>query len=325
MLVAAILAMQIFLYKDATADQLIRAAMRANYDLQLNESRKLTRELQQIHPDHPVGYLLEAESYWWQAQADPTNKEVEKAYYAAQKSAAEKGLEALQQNKYARIELLSYLASSYGSLTRFQITRKSAYFSAMRAGMKALRYAREVHETDPEYYDVYTGLGAYNYFTATLPAVIRPFAFLIGVRGQKELGVQQLHIAMDKSRHSRTEAKIVYYSVLLQEKQDQEALRLLEELMNEFPDNFVFYDWASSLFETQRKFFDGIQYFESLAEHQSERSPTLAEHALLKKALLQHAAGRDMDARQTVERIKPTEVTDRLVRLELTALGKTIK
>jgi hypothetical protein len=46
--------------------------------------------------------------------------------------------------------------------------------------MKALRYAREVQEIDPEYYDVYTGLGAYSYFLGTLSTVIRPFAFLIG-------------------------------------------------------------------------------------------------------------------------------------------------
>jgi hypothetical protein len=137
----AVLLAQTFLYKEPATDELVRAAMRANYRLNFDESRGLTRRLQTMYPDHPVGYLLEAESYWWEAQADPENKAIENAYYAAQKSAVEKGLEALNQNKYARIETLSYLASSYGSLARFQLTRKSAYYSALRAGIKSIRYA----------------------------------------------------------------------------------------------------------------------------------------------------------------------------------------
>jgi len=322
MTVPAILLMQIFMYKDPSVDQLIRAAMHANYDLKFDESRKLTNTLQEKFPDHPVGYLLAAECYWWQAQADPDNKEVEKAYYAEQRSAAEKGSEVLKHDKYARIEVLSYLASSYGSLARFQVTRKSAYLSALRAGMKALRYAREVYQMDQEYYDVYTGLGAYNYFTATLPTVIKPFAFLIGVRGQKELGFKQLRIAMGKSRYSQTEARIVYYSVLLEEKRYPDALRLLEGLMEQFPDNFVFYGWASSLFEMQQNFDAGIRYLASIAEHQDDRSPVMAKHALLKKASLEHTAGQDARAQETLRDIRSRQGSDRSIETELQVLER---
>jgi hypothetical protein len=325
MFVTVLLAIQFFLFQDASADRLIRGAMHANYELRFDESRKLTQTLQQTYPDHPAGYLLAAESGWWEAQADPKNHAVEQAYYAAQKAAAEHGIEALKHDKYARIELLSYLASSYGSLARFQLTNKSANFSALRAGMKALNYARQVHEMDPQYNDVYTGLGAYNYFTATLPAVIKPFAFLIGARGDKELGFAQLRDAMEKSRYSRTEAKIVYYSVLLEEKRYADALHLLEELMSEFSDNFVFYKWVSSLFETQHKLDDGIQYLDSLADRQLQRSPSLATHALINKASLEHTAGHDAQAKRTLEKIKSTPGTDRLVQSQATALEKTLK
>jgi tetratricopeptide (TPR) repeat protein len=313
------------LYNDASTDRLIREAMHANYDLRFDEARKLTQRLQQAYPDHPVGYLLAAESCWWEAQTDPKNREIEQAYYAAQKAAAERGIEALKHDKYAKIELLSYLASSYGSLARFQVTNKSAYFSALRAGRKALDYARQVYAMDPEYYDVYTGLGAYNYFTATLPAVIKPFAFLIGGRGQKELGFEQLRLAMEKSRYSRTEANIVYYSVLLEEKRYADALRLLEELMGQYPDNFVFYKWAASLFETQHQVEDGIQYLNSVAERQLVRSPTLATHALIRKAYLEHTAGQDAQAKQTLERIKSIPETDRLAQSQITTLEKALK
>lgn len=323
--ILAVLLAQTFLYKEPATDAVVRAAMHANYQLNFGMSRELTRRLQTMYPDHPVGYLLEAESYWWEAQADPENKAIENAYYAVQKSAVEKGLGALNQNKYARIETLSYLASSYGSLARFQLTRKNAYYSALRSGIKAIRYARQVYQIDPEYYDVYAGLGAYNYFTAVLPAVIKPFAFLIGVRGQKELGLEQLRIAMDKSRHSITEAKIVYYAVLLDEKKYPEALRLLEELTAEFPDNFVFYDWIYSWFEMQHRFTEGIPYFDSLAERQLQRSQVQAQHALLKEASLQHSIGRDADGRQTLRRVRSIPGTDVLVQKQAEAVEKALR
>jgi hypothetical protein len=155
--------------------------------------------------------------------------------------------------------------------------------------------------------------------------VIKPFAFLIGVRGQKELGLEQLRIALDKSRHGSTEAKIVYYAVLLDEKQYPEALRLLEELTAEFPDNFVFYDWISSWFEMQRRSAEGIPYFDSLAQRQLQRSQVQAQHALLNEASLQHIIGRDADARGTLRRVRSIPGTDPLVQKQVEAVDKALR
>jgi hypothetical protein len=316
---------QIFIHDDPKADHWIRAAMEANYNLRLDESQSYTQALKANYPDHPVGYLLSAERYWWQSQTDPANKQVERDYYAAQEAAVEKAQKALIQGKYAKTELLSYLASSYGSLTRFQVTRKSAYFSAMRAGVKAVRFANEVHQIDPNYYDVYLGLGAYNYFSATLPSVIRPFAYLIGVRGQKELGLEQVRTAMEKSRYSQTEAKIVYYGILLEEKRYADAFQVLEPFLNDFPSNFVFYDWIADWFERQWKFDDGSQYFESLSSRQNQTSSLLAKHALLTEAGLQHTGKQDTLARQTLSRVRALSGSDALIDSELVRLEKAIK
>lgn len=280
----------VFIHDDLQADHWIREAMHANYDLRLDDSQHYIDLLQSKYPDHPSGYLLEAERYWWQAQAEPANKQVEKNYYQAQKLAVQKAESALTQEKYARTELLSYLAGAYGSLARFQVTRKSAYFSALRAGTKAVKYANEVHQLDPNYYEIYTALGAYNCFTGDLPSVIRPFAFLIGVHGNKQLGLEQLRIAMEKSRYSRTEANIVHYAVLLAGKQYPEAFQILETFRTEFPNNFVFYDWIANWFVEQHKYSDGAKYFQALASAERMTEPLMAKHAQLKAEALERDA-----------------------------------
>jgi hypothetical protein len=315
----------VFVHDDPKADTWIRAAMHASYDLRLQDSQQNTEALKQAYPDHPVGYLLAAERYWWLSQADPGNKQAEKDYYAAQKVSAEVAEKALEQGKYARIELLSYLASSYGSLARFQVTRKRAYFSALRAGMKAVRYANEARQIDPDYYDVYTVLGAFNCFTSNIPAVIRPFGFLIGVHGDKETGLRQLNMAMEKSRYSRTEAKIVYYAVLLEDKRYPEAFQVLEQLAKDFPSNFVFYDWMAEWFQEQRKFAEGAAYFESLAGRQSAKTPVMSRHALLQKATMEHDQGQNTAATQTLSRVHEMPGKDSFIDSEIARVERLLQ
>src|SRR5207244_824990 len=104
--------------------------------------------------------------------------------------------------KYYRPEVLAYLASAHGSYARFQVTQKESYFSALRAGLRAHKYAEQVYGLDKNYYDIYVGLGAFNYFAGTLPSMIKPFAWLFGAHGDKDLGVQQLQTAMQKAHYS---------------------------------------------------------------------------------------------------------------------------
>ncbi len=313
------------LYENPTADRLIRQSMDAAYDLDLPGARTAAQALQNQFPDHPAGFTLMAETYWWEAQTDPGNPRIENAYYKAQELAVEKAEEALEHGKYSKVEVTAYLASTHGSYARFQVTQKEAFFSAMRAGLRAHRYAQQVYELDKNYYDIYVGLGAFNFFTGSLPAVIKPFAFLIGVRGDKELGVQQFHVAMEKSRYARTEAEIVYYTAMLEDQRYAEAFRVLDKLRAEHPNNFVYYVWATDWFRRQRKNLEGVEFYERVYNEQIKRgSPLMAKYALLEKAQLELAHNRPAEAQRTVERIRVIPTTDLLAAKKAADLEKRL-
>ena len=313
------------LYSDPAADSLIRQAMEATYGLHLNQAREAASKLQERFPDHPAGYLIRAETYWWEAQTDPHNETIESAYYGAQDLAVQKAESAIKAAKYPKVELLAYLASAHGSYARFQVTQKGAYFSALRAGLRAHKYAEQVYELDRDYYDIYVGLGAFNFFTGSLPSVIKPFAFLIGARGNRDLGLEQLHTAMEKARYSRTEGRIVYYTAMLEDKQYAVAFPALEKLVADYPDNFVLYVWAADWFRQQRKNLEGAEYFERMFEKQIQRSAMMAKYALLEKAGLQFAHNRKNEAIQTLERIRSIPGTDRLLASKVESLEKQIR
>src|SRR5881396_920470 len=259
-----VLAANGYLFENPAADRLIRTATESVYMLRLADARADARELQQRYPDHPAGFLITAESYWWEAQEDPRNQKIESAYYHAQHLALEKAEAAVNEEKYPKVETLAYLASAHGSYARFQVTQKGAYFSALRAGLRAHKYAEQVYELDRAYYDIYVGLGAFNFFTGSLPAVIKPFAFLIGARGNRDLGLEQLQTAMEKARYSRTEARIVYYTAMLEDKQYAAGLPILEKLLADYQDNFVLYVWVTEWFREQRNNLEGAEYFERM-------------------------------------------------------------
>ena len=86
---------------------------------------------------------------------------------------------------------------------------------------------------------IYVGLGAFNYFSGTLPSMIKPFAWLFGAHGDKDVGIEQLQTAMQKSRYSKTEARIVYYSALLANKEYASAFPILEKLMADVPPDML--------------------------------------------------------------------------------------
>lgn len=313
------------IYEDATADQWIRQALQASYNMDLDEARSLARKLQEKYPDHPAGYNLYSETYWWEALRDPQNSDAEKKYFASNGVAVEKAEQALKAAQYPRNEILAYLASAQGSFARFQVTQKGAYFSALRAGLRAHRNAQSVFNADSSFYDIYVGIGAYNYFTGSLPVVIKPFAFLIGARGDKELGLEQLRTAIDKGRYARTEARIVYYTALLEEKRYPQAFEQLQKLQAESPTNNVYYLWVSDWFQRQNKFAEGADHFERTWDALHARYPATAAYALLEKAILLKAGNRSADARQVLRRVRTANPPDSVLLRRLAELESRIK
>jgi len=313
------------LYDDPVADRLVHTAQEASYMLHLEDARAAARELQQRYPDHPAGFLITAETYWWDAQADPHNQKTESAYYKAQELAQSKAELALKAGKYSKAEVLAYLASTHGSYARFEVTQKESYFHALRAGLRAHKYAEQVYALDPNYYDIYVGLGAFNYFAGTLPSMIKPFAWLFGAHGDKDTGVKQLQTAMEKARYSRTEARIVYYSALLSNKEYAAAFPILEKLIVDYPDNFVLYRWLTEWYREQRRNLDGAEHFERLYQTQISRSPKMAGYTLLEKMNLQLAQNQKAEALQTLQRIKGLSISDPLLSAKVQNLEAEVR
>jgi hypothetical protein len=299
-----------FLYDDRAADETIRQAMHATYNLELSQARQAARNLQRTHPDHPAGYLLDTETYWWEAQTDPTNEEIEKEYFRLQEKTVDVGEKALKAKKYPAIEIQAYLASAWGSKARFRLTQHGVGLKTVLDGRKAHGYADDVYKADPNYTDILVGIGAYNYFTGKIPGILKPFAWLLGASGDAKLGLQQIRTVIDKGRYAQTEARIVLFTALMKDAAYDESFRVLRGMMADYPQNYALYDWAAQWYRDQNKTADGVEYFEKLHAEKRAASPHLAQHALYQKAVLQNEKGQPADARNTLARLRAVGTPD---------------
>ena len=55
-------------------------------------------------------------------------------------------------------------------------------------------------------YDAYLGLGIYNYLADVLPKFVKVLSFILGINGDKELGLKQIRLAHEKGVFTKTEA-----------------------------------------------------------------------------------------------------------------------
>ena len=90
---------------------------------------------------------------------------------------------------------------------------------------------------DPDFTDAYQVPGVYDYGIATLPRALRMLAFLSGVRGDKERGLDWLARTAQEGERSRWGA--LWAQVLFMQREDrlEEALVAIRTLREQFPKN----------------------------------------------------------------------------------------
>jgi tetratricopeptide (TPR) repeat protein len=252
-------------------DELLRAGLSSLYNFDLTEANKRFHELTRRFPQHPVGYVYKAEVIWWQALQDRSNVALHEEFdrYTAQAiSSGEALLKKSPQDFYA----LLYLAAAYGNKTRYQGGVKRAYWAAMQSGLRGYAYIKEAATLRPENIDCLIGTGSYNYFTGALPAVVKPFAWMFGARGDKNEGIRQLQLASQQGEYGQTEAKTVLLPIYSNEERFDDYQKLLAQLIDQYPSNPVFYMWMGNSFISQKKANEGIQFFAELIKRGDDSS-----------------------------------------------------
>src|SRR5260221_5534986 len=217
-------------------------------DLAIPEAQALERE----QPEHPLGYLLEAEARWWQIwclsadykygmslprhRGKSTGDQLYLDVVAKAELLAEAGLAKAES---AEMHLYAGMA---GGLASRMYGLRAENRAAARAGVRAREHFLRALALDPSLADADMGLGLYNYYVDTLSTIARVLRFFMGIPGgSKEDGIRQLQLAIDHGQ--LTPALARYYLAVnlhLFDLKYEQALRVATPLVEQYPQNPIF-------------------------------------------------------------------------------------
>ena len=161
------------------------------YSLDFQTANENIQKVFDAYPDHPFGHFGNAMVAWARYEyefetSDETQRKVFEKILDDSIDGIKRWLKQNPQdpNGYMGIGALYGLRAMFSMRNRSWIT---AYFS----GRKAIKNLEKSMALDPTYYDAYFGLGVYQYYAGTLPAVIKVLAKIVAIKGDPDKGVSQ--------------------------------------------------------------------------------------------------------------------------------------
>jgi predicted Zn-dependent protease len=180
----------------------------------------LARKLEAARPEHPLGYLIEADVLWWNIYCKWSERKYNTidAWSHTRPADADDNAELALADKVTRLaeaaiaksdtaEMELYAGLGYASRARLLGLRYEK-MPVARAGVEARKHLLRCLELDPSMADAYLGLGLYNYYVDTLSALAKILRFFMGIPGgDKRDGLRQLEIASTKGELTHLEAR----------------------------------------------------------------------------------------------------------------------
>ena len=174
---------------------------------------------------------------YWEQSGTPEVSDEEKEFFEEQLAEARERCEQVRGRDPADLLNLYYLGAVKGMKSAWDVTVARSYFSGTRAMRRAVGHHRNVLEADPEFTDACQVPGVYDYGIATLPRALRMLAFLFGVRGDKERGLDWLARTAREGERSRWGGLWTYAVFMQREDRLDDALAAIRTLRGQFPKN----------------------------------------------------------------------------------------
>jgi len=215
--------------------QTIDKGMNQLFNLEFEEALQTFEGVQDKAQEHSMISFGVASCHWWRLSVyvlEGDEKESEPFLKAVKKCLMDS--QALIDRGDPTGEGHLTYGGALGLWGRWEATNRN-WFSAYFKGKKAYRYLKKALKKNPRLKDANMGLGIFDYYVATLPAVVRIFAFL-GMGGDASVGLTELHIAANESQYARIPSKLFLSDIYANlENKPLKALEIVSALREEYP------------------------------------------------------------------------------------------
>ncbi len=224
----------------------------AFYRTDWDEARSIFDDLQKADENDPRPYFFEAMVPFW------------KYFFADESPAAaqeflEKSEKAIQvgkrRMKAAPEDTTTVLMM--GGLFGYRglvAASERHYRTAVQSGASGLSFTRRLMSMSTDNPDVLIGQGVFNYMMGTIPREARWLTSMIGLSGNRNEGLRMLEEAAMSDSYTSADAGMILAYLYHEEERYDDALRIVEPLVQNWPDNIIFrYYYAMALEKTEKK------------------------------------------------------------------------
>lgn len=156
------------------------------------------------------------------------------------------------------------LAAAWGLEANLAFSVNKAYWSALSDAKHARQQADIAHKLKPEWVDPLLIIGVQNYVAGSLPWTMKIFTSIVGYRGNRKLGLQQVAEVAEHGEHARTDAAVLLAVADRRDGNNRAAAALFARLTEQYPRNVLFAvetgeaEEAAGEHETARQTFETI-------------------------------------------------------------------
>lgn len=221
--------------------KLIEQALQHLYNAEIGEATRLTEQVSQLAPEHPVYPMLRALAI--RATYFPINTGSRE--FASMKKylyeTLEKSEEMLKKDK-SQPEANFFALASYGLLAMYE-NEDGNFLKAVGLAKDAYKYLKKGFELKEKYPEFYFSTGLYNYYREKYPElhpVYKPFTWFFK-SGNVALGLQQIEKSSRESVFMQAEALDYLTHIYLRyENKPESSVKFARSLIEQYPENLHF-------------------------------------------------------------------------------------
>jgi hypothetical protein len=169
-------------------------------------------------------------------------------------------VEASKQRANARLaarpddrDALFTMCMSTGLLTDYAALVERRRFGSFLLARQTQAYVRKLEALKPPVYDAYLAVGTTEYVVGCIPFYLRWLVHIDNIEGSKKRGMELLRVVAEKGRYYGPFARILMAAADLRERRLDEAQRLLEGVLAEYPGNPLLINELTRIGELRRK------------------------------------------------------------------------
>ena len=231
-----------------TINSMAETFMTHVYNFEFDTARKDIKKIEAKFKGHP--FLLFSDLLIdWINYTEGGDKSLfnHKQFARKVKSSRDYTKEWVKKNRYDPNGYL-ILGGIYGLKGNYELLVHD-FIAAYFDGKSAVKYMHKAIELKPDFYDAYFGIGLFEYYTATLPSVVKVLSMFIST-GDAQKGFDQIMLVKEKGCFAKQTAALVLIRIHLDEKSPffdvEKAKQLIKEFKKDHPNypesNFTIID-----------------------------------------------------------------------------------